>query len=117
MLNNPCYMTKIFDENISVLEYLISSKMAFDKVWATEKEIFAAAHMLKTDIFIFGHYADKRPWVWHKHSARMFLQELQTYDRNIYLKNTNRNHYDVVLSISIPTGQQAHQSLNIQLDG
>jgi hypothetical protein len=115
MLLNTDYMERVLERRTSVLSYLQQSKIAFDRQWATENEIFAAAHMLQTDIYIFGQYQQNRPWTWHNHSATLHQPGMHISERNIYLKNANRNHYEVVLGTT-STQQTRHIEPSTQLE-
>jgi hypothetical protein len=73
--------------------YLDKSQMDQDGVWATTTELYFMAMMLSVDIFIY------RDGTWQRFSQTGTLRQLQSMSPAIFLKNTNNNHYDYVLSI------------------
>ena len=66
--------------------------MRSERIWATETEIFAAAHMYNVNVYTYTKYGLR--WKWLKHSP----SQSQTTD-GIYLYHRNLNHYDVVLGV------------------
>ncbi|XP_062600308.1 uncharacterized protein LOC134261943 [Saccostrea cucullata] len=72
--------------------YLSNTSMRCERIWATETEIFAAADMLKVDIYVYSKYGPH--WKWMKHSPTQ-----SDVTGGIYLYHRNLNHYDVVLSV------------------
>ena len=85
--------------------YLSSSQMPSNSTWATEVEIYTAAHMLNTNIYIYSIYAQAQQghqWKWLLHSPTLLDHTLQPSNRSIYLYHRNQNHYDVVLSVLQP---------------
>lgn len=62
--------------------------------WATDVEIFATAHLLRTDIYTFS----RGCWL------RFAVDDVEPSDQNrteaIYLNHRHQNHYNVVLSVN-----------------
>lgn len=69
----------------------------FVGVWGTDVEIFAAAILLKTSIYVYSTAQEK--WhLFHKHLD----SKKKTVKRNekcIYLRNIDNEHYDVVVDV------------------
>lgn len=65
-----------------------------DGKWATEIEILALSHLLKTKIHT---YSQNR---WVTFSGRMVNSENMALFGDIYLDHKNQNHYDFVTSIT-----------------
>ncbi|XP_038064734.1 uncharacterized protein LOC119735105 [Patiria miniata] len=89
-----------FDERTSLPVYLARSNMSQDGSWATDVEIFTAAHLLGTDIYIYsaGNNNTANPR-WHKFTGKMLDRNAQVSDRSFYIHHKNGNHYEAVLSV------------------
>ena len=80
--------------NQNVNEYLNTSDISRDGVWATDAEIMATANLLSCDIVIHtkvGHSMD-----WLTYPASFNLQS--TTEHALYLENKH-DHFDVVISV------------------
>ncbi|CAF0915722.1 unnamed protein product [Didymodactylos carnosus] len=78
-------------KNYTAADYIRATKMNHLRTWATEKEIFAACDIFKTEIFIFQCHTD----VWMKWYP---LYSECSSGPSIYLqRNLQKNHFDVVL--------------------
>ena len=64
-------------------------------------KLFATAHLLKTDIYIYG--KSGKIFSWLKFTADFIDPTIVSSDKAIYLNHTNGNHYDVVKSTSTYT--------------
>ena len=93
-------------------EYITSTGMDKDGVWATEVEIFAAARLLETDIYTFIKYNDRWKWVRYPQSG-ILSSSVNQEKRAIYLVNTGGVHYDVVLEIELDN-ESVHDSSVIE---
>jgi len=74
------------------------SKMTKSGLWATEIELFATEHLLKTDVYIYGQSG--KTFFWLKFSAKFIDPTVVSSDEAIYLNHTNGNHYDIEKSTS-----------------
>ena len=74
-----------------VVEYLEEAKMGQQAVWASEKEIFACADLLRTTIFVYTDVDQKHCWVPHNPHG-------EKTDKFLYLANI-RYHSKPVLAI------------------
>lgn len=78
----------------STESHISLSGMLIDGKWATEIEILALSHLLKTEIYTFS----QNRWV--TFSGQMVNSEENMAPLGgIYLDNKNQNHYDVVTSV------------------
>lgn len=101
-----------------------SSGMRQEGTWGTDFEIYTAAHMLQTNIYVYSAYGpDQLKWMCH--SPADIDPALQTSDRSIYLYHRGGNHYEVVLSVesatspprgSVPESPAADQSMTTSND-
>ncbi|XP_071854487.1 uncharacterized protein [Apostichopus japonicus] len=83
----------------SVQDYIQTSHMSDDSVWATEVEIMTAAKLLQTDIYTYA--VSGSEWKWLRFPACGSLSErIDTNKRAIYIQNTNRSHFDVVYGLN-----------------
>ena len=103
MKNNPRLCSVLSDGNQSILHYLQSSKMECDRVWATQVEIFATAHLLRTNIFVYTQIQGSSTFQWLKHAANFVENVNVPLYKCIYLNHNNANHYEVVLDVAAPT--------------
>lgn len=78
-------------------DYLQASRMRDNKVWATEVEIFVAATLLQTTIFVFFSPGPESEGKWLKHDP-VFKTSLPAEEGAIYLQNLNE-HFQPVLRI------------------
>lgn len=86
----------------SVVDYVQSSGMRQEGTWGTDVEIYTAAHMLQTNIYVYSAYGpDQLKWMCH--SPTDIDHALQTSDRSIYLYHIDGNHYEVVRSVESAT--------------
>ncbi|KAK3933197.1 LOW QUALITY PROTEIN: Gag-Pol polyprotein [Frankliniella fusca] len=74
--------------------YVKESAMANLKVFATEIEIIATAMWLKIDVYTESVNNERQLF-----TASGKLADGPSTENAIYIKNTNRNHYDVVLDV------------------
>lgn len=81
--------------NEPIENYLQRTRMMESRVWATQVEIFAMAHFLKTNIYVYS--LSGHNWTWMKISGQFIDAHLHTYAGDIYLYHRNLNHYEVVL--------------------
>lgn len=80
------------DKNVD--EYLSTSKMSQDGVWATDAEIMATASLIGSDIVVYAKAGQTMQWL--RYPASFSLQK-QT-DHAIYLEN-QCEHFNVVISV------------------
>ena len=92
---------------VNVEEYVVQERMFDCGTWATEVEIMAVAHMLKTDIYTFDDINN-----WYIFCASFVDREVVRSDEAIYLYHRQRVHYDVVLSVHEMTRQCDRQGYN-----
>ncbi|KAK3086547.1 hypothetical protein FSP39_020072 [Pinctada imbricata] len=78
-------------------DYLRASNMRETSVWASEVEIFASAHFLRTDIYVYSHVGSND--VWLKHSGQFVEPNLAVSEHAINLQHTHGNHYDIILNV------------------
>ena len=85
------------DVTQTVEQYITDSKMDCNGTWATQVEIYVACKLLNTDIYTYALYGNIWKWV------RFRVQDVDKYslpeERNIYLRNTNSNHFEVVTEV------------------
>ena len=82
----------------TIEDYLQTSMMARNGFWGTDLELFLAAQMLKTDIFV---YVDA-DHVWKLFSAQGFSGKRNNHDlseERIYLR-LYFNHYQPILKVN-----------------
>ena len=73
-------------------------------MWDTDIEIFAAASLLSTDIYVYGSAGTK--FTWNKFSRSVLNGLLPQNACSIYIQNTSRIHYDVVLTVGANSDAQ-----------
>ena len=83
---------KFLDEEPKV--YLERSKMANDKVWATEKEIFTIASLLSGDVFVYSEHGNGFSWLRYPCSGN--FEEVS--ETSFAIVHKNSNHFEPVLS-------------------
>ena len=93
----------------SIQSHISLTGMHMDGVWATEIEILALSHLLKTEIYT---YSQNR---WITFCAQMVnSKEGRSSYGGIYLDHKNQNHYDVVTSMK-DSGSISLHKLKIQM--
>ena len=84
--------------NCSLENYLQMSKMKIDGICGTDIEIFAAASLLSTDIFVYTNISNT--YNWQHFSKKMLDGSFPENESAIYIEHVSRVHYDVVLDVS-----------------
>ncbi|CAI6346321.1 unnamed protein product [Macrosiphum euphorbiae] len=78
-----------------LLQYL-EKNIENDGVWGTDVEIFAAAFLIQTSIYVYSTVTNK----WQIFNKYMDLKKkVMTNEKCIYLRNINNVHYDVVMDV------------------
>ena len=85
-----CYL----EANDCMEDYLVRSDMQSPSVWATEKEIFAAAYMLATPIFVFSKCGHRYKWLQFSPVSED-ISATEHSKEAIFLINIS-NHYETV---------------------
>ena len=85
----------------SLENYLQKSQMRRSGTWGTDIEIFAAASLVSTDIFVYRNVDNA--YRWQLFSKKMLDGSLPENDSAIYIEHVNGVHYDVVLDIDLHT--------------
>lgn len=80
--------------NHNVNNYLDTSCMSQDSVWATDAEIMATANLLSCDIVVHTKVGDSMDWLTYTASFHLHA----TSETALYLEN-KLDHFDVVLSV------------------
>ena len=83
----------------SVAQYLFSKNMYMDGEWASEVEIYTAALMLRTKIYVFRNVQNRKAW--HLHDPALVVKGFVSSPSSIYIDHPNNNHYDVVKDVAI----------------
>ena len=81
----------------SVHDYLENSQMRIPGTWETGIEIFAAACLLSTDIFVYT--ITNNTYRWHLFSVKMLTGSSPENDCAIYIEHVHRVHYDAVIDV------------------
>ncbi|XP_022172073.1 uncharacterized protein LOC111034936 [Myzus persicae] len=82
------------DDDISI--YLEKNKIDNDGVWGTDVEIFAAAQLLKTSIYVYATTTN----TWQLFNKNLNLKKyIYHTERCIYIRNIGNVHFDVVLGV------------------
>ncbi|XP_061191659.1 uncharacterized protein LOC133199853 [Saccostrea echinata] len=89
----------------SVENHISLSSMCMDGRWATELEILALSHLLKTEI----HTYSENKWVTFS-GLMVNPEENMASLGGIYLDHKNQNHYNVVTSVTLGKNVSAIQS-------
>ena len=84
----------------TVEQYLKSANIQKRGTWASQTEIIALSHFLKTDIWIYTGVGGT--WKWANYSGRIIQNTLRPLTDSIYLYHRNTNHFEVVLGIHVP---------------
>ena len=92
------------NQGVDIKDYLKRSGMCRNAVWASEVEIFASAHYLKTDIFVYSLVGHRQQWLRHI-SAQLVEPQCAVSGKSIYLQHTHGNHYDVVMAVEGPSDE------------
>ncbi|CAL1536867.1 unnamed protein product [Lymnaea stagnalis] len=79
--------------------YLYQTRMAQRGTWGSDVEIMAAAHLLKTKIFVYTIHGDT--WQWVEHNLDLTSPASRVHRQSIYLMHTSLVHYDLVKEIKI----------------
>ena len=85
-----CYL----EANDCMEDYLVRSDMQSPSVWATEQEIFAAAYMLATPIFVFSKCGHRYKWLQFSPVSED-ISATEHSKEAIFLINIS-NHYETV---------------------
>ena len=93
--HNADQFSSYLKEHESIIQYLKISKMDTLTVWATEIEIFAAAQMLQTSIYVYAISGGKYTWLEHAPIENVNCSISQHFQEAIYLTNIS-NHYETV---------------------
>ena len=72
----------------NIEDYIFSSKMSANRVWATDVEIITVASLFKVDIVVFTDYGDKGE-KWLNYPSSFLLESL--FSAPILLRNKNFN--------------------------
>ncbi len=75
--------------------YLNQSGMEIDGIWATEHEIFAAAALLNSKIFIYTVHGYGWKWIEFKPTNNNYDQGKES----LYIEHKSQNHYEPVLAM------------------
>jgi OTU-like cysteine protease len=81
--------------NENVTNYLNSSRMDRNGIWATDAEIISTANLLGCDITVYCKVADNLDW--QRFPAQFTLS--QSTDACLYLDNSSGVHYNAILSV------------------
>ena len=96
--------------NMSLSDYVQSSGMARERVWGTDIEIFAAASLLSTDIYVYVSAGNN--FTWNKFSKSMVHGLPPQSTCSIYIQNTSGIHYDVVLGVCLNASSDTQNLYN-----
>lgn len=91
----------------SLENYLHKSQMRSSGTWGTDIEIFAAASLLSTDIFVYTNVHNV--YRWKLFSKKMLEGSLPENDSAIYIEHVNGVHYDVVLDVDVQTPRKCSE--------
>ncbi|RUS79324.1 hypothetical protein EGW08_012909 [Elysia chlorotica] len=75
-------------------QYLSTSKMAAGATWGSDVEILAAAHLLRTRIFVYTLHGPA--WQWVEHGLELTDPGRKPSAESVYLVHTDLVHYDLV---------------------
>lgn len=92
--------------------YLSTSKMADGSTWGSDVEILAAAHLLRTRIFVYTMHGPN--WQWVEHGMELTEPDRKPYKDSIYLMHTGLVHYDLVEEVE-PSHYEAREKKALQL--
>ena len=95
MPHNADQFSSYLKEDESMSQYLKRSKMDMLTVWASEIEIFAAAQILQTSVFVYASSGGKHRWLKHAPIKTVINGISQRCQEVIYLIKVS-NHYETV---------------------
>ncbi|XP_041467556.1 uncharacterized protein LOC121417887 [Lytechinus variegatus] len=95
MQNQDRFVGCIRSGYTNIFQYASDKNIQENGIWATEVEIFVLANLIEMDIYIYNDDSLK----WSLFSGKNVQIGKETSVGGIYLKNSNGNHYDVVLSV------------------
>jgi len=81
--------------NKNVMDYLNSSSVDRDGVWAMDAAIISTANLLGCDINAYCKMGEKLNW--QRFPSQFTLN--QSTDACLYLDNSSGDHYDVILNV------------------
>ena len=81
----------------TVEQYIANSRMDCNGTWATQVEIYVACKLLNTDIYTYALHGDS--WKWLRFRVQDVDKHSLPEEQNIYLRNTNSNHFEVVTNV------------------
>ena len=90
-------ITSVMPVVTTVDQYLQRSNMRQPGVWATQVELFTAAHLLKTNIYLYTRQGALFKWM--EYSSTFIDKTSKAGAMSIYLNHKNQNHFEVVLSV------------------
>lgn len=93
MMENGEMFKRYLNSDQSIENYLSSTRMTEEGIWATEVEIFVTAHLLNVDILTFSRGR------WLRFAVDELDPSLRIRTEAIYL-NHQQNHYNIVLSVN-----------------
>lgn len=93
MMENGEMFKRYLNGDQSIENYLSSTRMTEEGIWATEVEIFVTAHLLTVDILTFSRGR------WLRFAVDELDPSLRIRTEAIYL-NHQQNHYNIVLSVN-----------------
>ena len=85
-------------ETVSLETRFQHTQVASEGKWATQTELFAVAHLLKTDICVYT--KSGWTWKWLRYTGQFVDKSLVVHDTAIYLQHTGQCHYDIVTNTS-----------------
>ena len=94
MQHNAEDLSCYHEANDCMEDYLVRSDMQSPSVWATEQEIFAAAYMLATPIFVFSKCGHRYKWLQFSPVSED-ISATEHSKEAIFLINIS-NHYETV---------------------
>ena len=99
--NNYCYSNKDLlskGQCYSIEQYIKASMIDRVGSWGTDMELFLAAQLLKTDIFVYRDYLRS----WNKFSGYGFINKHSAHaltEKRIYIR-LFRNHFQPVIKVN-----------------
>ena len=99
-------LSRFIPQHQTIEQYLQTSCMKSLGTWGTETEIYTAANLFQTSIYIYSTY-DNVHWDWRCFTPQFESGATPINEQAIYLQNTNRNHYDVVTKVEKKTTRQS----------
>lgn len=83
------------------LDHIVSTNMRKDRVWATQVEVYAAATLLNTSVYVFMKTGPVLAWNKHEPVAECVPPGVWPTKKAIYLKNAGGCHYEPVFKLSM----------------